>query len=184
MNKLGSTNTLETVRLDKISLNMGVGKAKEDPASLGHALDDLTAIAGQRAVVTGAKKAISNFKIRAGDPVGCRVTLRHWHMYEFLERLVTIALPRVRDFSGLSVKSFDGRGNFNFGIDEQIVFPEIDYDKMDKIRGLDISIVTTADTDEEGYELLKALGFPFREQDPFKTSVEEVEQLETAEEET
>ncbi|MFQ6676259.1 MAG: 50S ribosomal protein L5 [Fidelibacterota bacterium] len=164
--KLGLKHPLEVSRLEKIVLNMGVGRAKDEPASLEHAVEDLTAIAGQRAVVTRARKAISNFKIRAGDPVGCRVTLRGWRMYEFLERLIKIALPRVRDFSGFSLKSFDGRGNFHFGLEEQIVFPEIDYDKIDKIRGLNVSIVTTAESDEEGFELLKALGFPFREMVP------------------
>ena len=146
-------------------------------SDIEHAVDDLTTISGQKAVITRAKKAISNFKLRIGDPVGCRVTLRHWMMYEFLERLVSIALPRVRDFSGFSVKSFDGRGSFNFGIEEQIVFPEIDYDKIDRIRGLDITLVTTANDDEGGYELLKALGFPFREKDPFKREVQNVEEV-------
>ncbi|MFQ6615996.1 MAG: 50S ribosomal protein L5 [Fidelibacterota bacterium] len=161
--KLGLSHPLQVSRLEKIVLNVGVGKAKDEPGSLDHAMDDLTAISGQRAVITRARKAISNFKIRAGDPVGCRVTLRGWRMYEFLERLVKIALPRVRDFSGFSLKSFDGRGNFHFGLEEQIVFPEIDYDKIDKIRGLNVSIVTTAESDDDGYELLRSLGFPFRE---------------------
>lgn len=160
--KLGYKNKFEVPKLEKISLNIGMGRAKDEPASLEHAVEDLTTISGQKAVVTSAKKAISNFKLRVGDPVGCRVTLRKWKMYEFFERLITIALPRVRDFTGLPVKAFDKRGNYSFGIEEQIVFPEIDYDKIDKIRGLQISIVTTANTDMEAYELLSALGFPFR----------------------
>lgn len=161
--KLELAHPLEVSRLERIVLNMGMGKAKDEPGSLEHAMSDLTAISGQKPVVTRARKAISNFKIRVGDPVGCRVTLRGWRMYEFLERLVKIALPRVRDFNGFSRKSFDGRGNFHFGLEEQIVFPEINYDKIDKIRGLNISIVTTAESDQEGFELLSALGFPFRE---------------------
>jgi len=173
--KLGYKNSLEAPKLEKIVLNIGLGKAKEEPASLEHALDDLSTITGQKGVITRAKKAISNFKLRANDPVGCKVTLRQWHMYEFLERLVTIALPRVRDFGGFSVKSFDGRGNFSLGIEEQIVFPEIDYDKIDKIRGLEVSIVTTAKTDQEGYELLASLGFPFKEQNPFDQLLEETQ---------
>lgn len=164
--KMDLSHPLEVSRLDRIVLNVGVGRAKDEPGTLEHAMDDLTAISGQRPVVTRARRAISNFKIRAGDPVGCRVTLRGWRMYEFLERLVKIALPRVRDFNGFSRRSFDGRGNFHFGLEEQIVFPEIDYDKIDKIRGLNVSIVTTAESDEEGYELLRALGFPFRERVP------------------
>ena len=175
--KLHLKNNLEVPCLEKISLNIGIGNAKDEKASLEHAVDDLTTISGQKAVITRAKKAISNFKLRVGDPVGCRVTLRKWMMYEFLERLVSIALPRVRDFNGLSIKSFDGRGNFNFGIEEQIVFPEIDYDKIDRVRGLDITIVTTANNDEGGYELLKSLGFPFKEKDPFTSKVQDVEEV-------
>ncbi len=166
--KFGYKNALQVPQIEKISMNIGLGRAKDEPSSLEHALDDLTTISGQRAVVTNAKKAISNFKIRKGDPVGCRVTLRQWKMYEFLERLINIAIPRVRDFNGLSVKKFDGRGNFNFGLEEQIVFTEIDYDKIDKIRGLEINIVTSTDDDEIGYELLSTLGFPFRQTDRFK----------------
>jgi len=154
-------NLYEVPTLQKISLNIGVG-AREEKNALEHAISDLTTITGQQAVVTRAKKAISNFKLRIGDPVGARVTLRKWYMFEFLERLISIALPRVRDFSGLSAKSFDGRGNYSFGIQEQIVFPEIDYDKIDKIRGLDITITTSANSDQEAYYLLKMLGFPFR----------------------
>ena len=176
--KMSYRNLLEVPKLDKISLNVGIGKAKEEKTSLEHALNDLSTITGQKSVITRAKKAISNFKLRINDPVGCKVTLRHWYMYEFLERLIAMALPRVRDFGGYSVKSFDGRGNFSLGIEEQIVFPEIDYDKIDKIRGLEITIVTTANSDREGYELLSALGFPFREQNPFKQSVEETQEAE------
>lgn len=176
--KLGYTNTFEVPRIEKISLNMGLGKAKEEPAALEHALSDMATIAGQKAVVTRAKKAISSFKLRVNDPVGCRVTLRKWRMYEFLERLIAIALPRVRDFNGLSVKSFDGQGNFSLGIEEQIVFPEIDYDKTDQIRGLDVTIVTTAETDREGYELLSGLTFPFRERNPFREASGEDEETE------
>ena len=160
--QLGLKNPYQVPRILKISLNIGIGNAREDKNALGHAINDLITITGQKAVVTKAKKAISNFKLRVGDPVGTRVTLRRWHMYEFLERLIKIALPRVRDFTGLSVKSFDGRGNYSFGVLEQIVFPEIDYDKIDKIRGLDITITTSARTDEEAYLLLKSFGFPFR----------------------
>ena len=149
-------------KLDKISLNARVGNAKDEPKDLEMALDDLTTIAGQKAVVTKAKKAIANFKIREGDPVGGRVTIRGKRMYEFLDRMISIAIPRVRDFNGLRQKSFDGFGNFSWGVKEQIIFPEIDYDKVEKIRGLDITIVTTANTDEEGFELLKAFGMPFR----------------------
>lgn len=170
--KLGYKNSLQVPKLEKISLNVGQGKAKEEPSALEHTLSDLSTITGQKPVVTKAKKAISNFKIRMGDPVGCRVTLRRWRMYEFLERLIAIALPRVRDFGGLSARSFDGRGNLSFGIEEQIVFPEIDYDKIDRIRGLEITIVTTAKTDEVGYELLSTLGFPFKEGDYFGKSME------------
>ncbi len=162
MMELGYKNALEVPSLNKISLNVGIGDARNESGSLEKASDDLAIITGQKAVITTARKAISNFKLRVGDPVGCRVTLRGWKMYEFLERLISIALPRVRDFRGLSAKSFDGRGNYSLGIQEHVVFPEIDYDKIDKIRGLDIAIVTTAETDREGYELLKYLGFPFR----------------------
>jgi large subunit ribosomal protein L5 len=178
--QLGVKNSLEVPRVLKISLNVGIGNAREEKAALEHALADLMTITGQKAVVTRAKKAISNFKLRIGDPVGARVTLRRWHMYEFLERLINIALPRVRDFSGLSAKSFDGRGNFSFGIQEQIVFPEIDYDKIDKIRGLDVTITTSARTDEEAYHLLKLMGFPFRLDNRYEraTSAVEEEQLE------
>ncbi len=176
--KLGYTNTFEVPKLEKISLNMGLGKSRDEPASFEHALDDLATITGQKSVVTKARKAIASFKLRANDPVGCRVTLRHWRMYEFLERFIAIALPRVRDFRGFSVKSFDGRGNLSIGIEEQIVFPEIDYDKTDKIRGLEVTIVTTAESDGEAYELLSALGFPFREPNKFRKEAPEVDETE------
>lgn len=155
-------NVWQVPRLDKIILNMGLGDAKEDANMLKSALDDLAVISGQKGVVTYARKPISNFKIRAGDPVGAKVTLRGERMYDFLDRLLSLAVPRIRDFRGLPNRSFDGRGNYSFGINEQIIFPEIDYDKIDQIRGMDITVVTTADTDEEAYELLLALGFPFR----------------------
>lgn len=153
-------NPHQVPRLQKIVLNMGVGDASENVKNLDGAIDDLTKISGQKPVVRRAKKSISNFKLRAGMPIGCTVTLRHERMYEFFDRLISVAIPRVRDFRGLPVK-FDGRGNYNFSIKEQIVFPEIDYDKIDKIRGFNITIVTTANTDEEAYELLTAFGMPF-----------------------
>jgi len=179
--ELGLKNTLEVPRILKISLNIGIGNAREEKAALEHAIADLTTITGQQAVVTRAKKAISNFKLRIGDPVGARVTLRRWYMYEFLERLINIALPRVRDFSGLSAKSFDGRGNYSFGIQEQIVFPEIDYDKIDKIRGLDVTITTNAQIDEEAYHLLKLMGFPFRLDNRYERTAVTVEEEELEE---
>ncbi|MFB0516781.1 MAG: 50S ribosomal protein L5 [Candidatus Neomarinimicrobiota bacterium] len=160
--RVGYKNIWQVPRLEKIILNMGLGGAKEDANMLRSALEDLAVISGQKAVVTYAKRPISNFKIRAGDPVGAKVTLRGERMYDFLDRLLSLAVPRIRDFRGLSNRSFDGRGNYSFGIDEQIIFPEIDYDKIDKIRGMDIIVVTTANTDEEAYELLWAFGFPFR----------------------
>jgi large subunit ribosomal protein L5 len=160
--QMGYKNIWQVPVLNKIVLNMGLGTAKEDANMLKSALDDLAVISGQKGVVTYAKKPISNFKIRTGDPVGAKVTLRGDRMYEFLDRLLALAVPRIRDFRGLPNRSFDGRGNFSFGIDEQIIFPEIDYDKIDRIRGMDITVVTTANTDEEAYELLRALGFPFR----------------------
>ncbi len=160
MKKFNYKNVHEIPRVNKIVLNMGVGEATENPKTLDAAIDDLTRIAGQKPVIRRAKKSISNFKLRAGMPIGCMVTLRHRRMYEFLDRLISIAIPRVRDFRGLPVK-FDGRGNYNFSIREQIVFPEIDYDKIDQIRGLNITIVTTAKTDEEAFELLTAFGVPF-----------------------
>lgn len=162
MDKFGYKNGMQVPKLTKISLNMGVGDATQEPKFLEGAVQDLTTISGQKAVVTKARKAISNFKLRAGVGIGCRVTLRRTHMYEFLDRFINAAVPRIRDFRGISDKGFDGKGNFNIGIKEQITFPEINYDKVVKVRGLNITIVTTANTDEEAYELLKAFGMPFR----------------------
>ncbi|HHO48589.1 MAG TPA: 50S ribosomal protein L5 [Desulfobacteraceae bacterium] len=160
--KYGYTNTLEIPRIEKVVLNMGLGEAVQNPKVVENAANELTLIAGQKAVVTRARKSIATFKLREGMPIGCRVTLRHERMYDFLSRLINIALPRVRDFRGVSPKGFDGRGNFSMGIKEQIIFPEIDYDKIDKIRGLNISIVTSAKSDDAAYELLSGLGMPFR----------------------
>lgn len=154
-------NIMQVPKLEKISVNMGVGKATQDPKMLDQAVKELEAITGQKVVATKAKKSISNFKLREGVPIGCRVTLRKAHMYEFLDRLISVALPRVRDFRGVSDKSFDGHGNFTLGIKEQIVFPEIDVDKVARITGMDITFVTTAKSDLEAYELLRALGMPF-----------------------
>ena len=161
--RLGISNAMRVPKLKKIVLNMGLGDAKEHKNWLTSGVEELTTIAGQKAVVTISKKAISNFKIREGDPVGIRVTLRGSKMYEFLDRFISVASPRIRDFRGLSAKGFDGRGNYNFGITEQIIFPEIDYDKINNIRGINISIVTSSVTDEEAYELLVALGLPIRQ---------------------
>jgi len=155
-------NVHQIPKLTKITLNMGVGEATQNKALLDNAAQDMVQIAGQKPVRTVAKKSISNFKLRAGMPIGCMVTLRDEIMYEFFDRLVSIVMPRIRDFKGVPTTSFDGRGNYSFGIKEQTVFPEIDYDKVDKIRGLNITITTTAKTDEEGRELLKQLGMPFR----------------------
>ena len=155
-------NDMEVPRIEKIVINMGVGEATSDGKKVNSAVAELTAIAGQRPVVTKARKSIATFKVREGMPLGCKVTLRAERMYEFLDRLITIALPRVRDFRGVSGKSFDGRGNYALGLKEQMVFPEIDYDKVDTTRGMDITIVTTARTDAEGRALLDAFGFPFR----------------------
>lgn len=160
--ELGFDNIMEVPRLTKITLNMGVGEALGDKKVLEHAVKDLTAIAGQKVVTTKARKSIAGFKVREGWPIGCKVTLRSDRMYEFLERLISIAIPRIRDFRGVSPKSFDGRGNFAMGVTEQIIFPEIDYDKIDKLRGLDIAIVTTARTDDEGRALLRAFNFPLK----------------------
>jgi len=159
---LGLANVMEVPRITKITLNMGVGEAVGDKKVLDNAVGDLTKIGGQKVVVTAARKSIAGFKIREDWPIGCKVTLRKNRMYEFLDRLVTIAIPRIRDFRGISPKQFDGRGNFSMGVTEQIIFPEIDYDKVDKIRGLDICITTTARTDDEGRALLKAFNFPFK----------------------
>ena len=160
--KFGYKNKMQVPKLEKICINIGVGKAKEEAASLKKAQEDIRVISGQQPVVTHAKKSISNFKIRQGDSVGCCVTLRRERMFEFLDRLISTAFPRVRDFSGLPDKSFDGRGNYSIGIREQIIFPEIDYDKVDRIRGMNITITTTAKTDEEAYNLLLLFGFPFK----------------------
>ena len=160
--ELGLANIMEVPKLDKIVLNMGLGEGVQNPKSVDLAAQELTMIAGQKAVVTKAKKSIATFKLRQGMPIGCRVTLRKERMWDFFTKLVQIALPRVRDFRGLSAKMFDGRGNFAMGIKEQIIFPEIDYDKIEKIRGLNVVITTTAKTDEEGRHLLRLLGMPFR----------------------
>jgi large subunit ribosomal protein L5 len=160
--KFGYENDHSVPRLVKIILNRGVGGATQDSKLIEVAVDELSLISGQRASVQRARRSVSNFKLRSGMPVGARVTLRRQRMYEFLDRLITISLPRVRDFRGVNPDSFDGRGNYNMGLKEQIVFPEIEYDKVSRIEGLDIAIVTTARTDEEAYELLKGLGMPFR----------------------
>jgi large subunit ribosomal protein L5 len=161
MKKYGYTSVMQVPRLSKIVLNMGVGDAKENPKSLEGAVNDLTVISGQKPVVTTAKKSVANFKLRAGMKIGAKVTLRGNRMYEFLDKLISIALPRVRDFRGINPNSFDGRGNFALGVREQLIFPEVDFDKIDKIRGLDVIIVTTAHTDEEARDLLHLLGMPF-----------------------
>lgn len=164
MKKFGYKNINQVPKIAKVSLNMGVGDGKQDSKLLDSAMNDMTVIAGQKPAKTKAKKAISNFKLREGMDIGCRVTLRRKYMYEFLDRFISIAIPRIRDFRGLSDSSFDGRGNYSVGIKEQIIFPEINVDKIDRIRGLDITIVTTANSDEEAYELLKSFGMPFRKQ--------------------
>ena len=161
MKELNYKNPMQVPRIEKIVLNMGVGETTSDTKKIEAAVADMAAIAGQKPVITRAKKSIAGFKVRENMPLGCKVTLRRDHMYEFLDRLVTIALPRVRDFRGLSPKSFDGRGNYALGIKEQIVFPEINYDKVDEVRGMDIIICTTAKTDDEGRALLKCFDFPF-----------------------
>ena len=160
--QFGYKSPMQVPRLTKITLNMGVGEAVADKKVMENAVADLTKIAGQKPVVTKARKAIAGFKLREGQPLGCMVTLRGAQMYEFLDRFVTIALPRVRDFRGISGRSFDGRGNYNIGVKEQIIFPEIEYDKVDALRGLNISITTTAKTDEEAKALLQAFRFPFK----------------------
>nr|BCX00622.1 MAG: 50S ribosomal protein L5 [Bacteroidota bacterium] len=162
MKRFGYKSIMQVPRLEKIVVNMGVGEAVADRKVLDEAVEQLALITGQRPMITKAKKSISNFKLREGMPIGCKVTLRGARMYEFFDRLVTLALPRVRDFRGVSDRSFDGRGNYSLGIREQIVFPEIDIDKVSRILGMDITFVTTARTDEEAYELLKELGMPFR----------------------
>ncbi len=160
--ELGLENVMQVPRISKITLNMGVGEALADKKTLENAVNDMTRIAGQRPVITKARKSIAGFKVREGWPIGCKVTLRSDRMYDFLERLITIAIPRIRDFRGISPKSFDGRGNFAMGVSEQIIFPEIDYDKVDALRGMDITITTTARTDDEGRALLRAFNFPLR----------------------
>lgn len=162
MKKFGYKNKLEVPKLEKIVINMGVGEAKDNPKALEAAVNDLTAISGQKPVITKAKKSVANFKIRTGMPIGCKVTLRGRRMYDFVDRLISLALPRVRDFRGVNPDSFDGRGNYALGIREQLIFPEIDFDKVDKVRGMDIIFVTTAKTDEEARELLTLFGMPFR----------------------
>jgi large subunit ribosomal protein L5 len=161
MEKFGYKNIMEVPKLEKIVLNMGVGEAKDNQKVLESAVADMTLIAGQKPIITRAKKSIANFKLREDMPIGCKVTLRKNKMYEFADKLMNIALPRVRDFRGNSEKSFDGRGNYSLGVKEQLIFPEIEYDKIDKIRGMDIIFVTTAKTDEEARELLRFLGMPF-----------------------
>jgi large subunit ribosomal protein L5 len=161
MKRFGYKNVMQTPRLKKIVINVGMGDAIQNAKLLDAVSADLAAITGQRPAIRRAKKAISNFKLKAGMPIGCRVTLRKFRMHEFFDRLVNVTIPRIRDFRGVSPHSFDGRGNYNLGIGEQIIFPEIDYDKVEKIKGMNITIVTTAKTDEEGFELLKSLGMPF-----------------------
>jgi len=160
--KFGYKSIMQVPRIEKITLNMGVGEAISDKKVLEHATNDLTAISGQKPVTTLARKSVAGFKIREGYPIGAKVTLRGERMWEFLERLISISIPRIRDFRGLNPKSFDGRGNYSMGVREQIIFPEIDYDKIDKIRGMDITITTSAKNNEEGHELLKAFNFPFK----------------------
>jgi len=160
--RFGYASVMEVPRIVKITLNMGVGEAVADKKVMEHALSHLSVIAGQKPIVTHARKSVAAFKIREGWPIGCKVTLRKERMYEFLDRLINIAIPRIRDFRGLSAKAFDGRGNYSLGVKEQIIFPEIDYDKIDALRGLDITITTTARTNEEGRALLEAFKFPFR----------------------
>ena len=160
--EFGYTNAMEIPKVEKIVLNMGLGEAVQNPKIVEGAAEELTKIAGQKAVITKAKKSIATFKLREGMPIGCRVTLRGDKMFDFLSKLVNIALPRVRDFRGISTKTFDGRGNFSMGVKEQIIFPEIDYDKIDKIKGLNITIVTSAKTDKEAFFLLNKLGMPFK----------------------
>ncbi len=162
MQQFGYKTVMQVPRIEKITLNMGVGEAVADKKIMDNAVADMTKIAGQRPLVTKSRKSIAVFKIRTGYPVGCKVTLRGTRMYEFLDRLVTVAIPRIRDFRGIPAKSFDGRGNFNFGVKEQIIFPEIEYDKIDALRGMNITITTTARSNEEGRALLAAFKFPFR----------------------
>jgi large subunit ribosomal protein L5 len=160
--QFGYKNDMQIPRITKVTLNMGVGEAVADRKVMEHAVADMTKIAGQKPVVVKARKSVAGFKVREGWPVGCKVTLRREQMYEFLDRLINIAIPRIRDFRGMNPKAFDGRGNYNMGVREQIIFPEIDYDKIDTLRGMDITFTTTANTDEEGRALLAAFNFPFR----------------------
>ena len=160
--QFGYKTIMQVPRIEKITLNMGVGEAISDKKLMENAVADMTAISGQKPLITKARKSVAGFKIREGYPIGCKVTLRGERMWEFLERLISISVPRIRDFRGLSAKSFDGRGNYSMGVREQIIFPEIDYDKVDRVRGLDITITTSANTDEEGRALLAAFNFPFR----------------------
>ncbi|GJM11958.1 MAG: 50S ribosomal protein L5 [Pseudohongiella sp.] len=164
--EFGYDNPMRVPKITKVVLNMGVGQALTDKKILENAANDLTQISGQKVVITKARKSVAAFKVREGWPIGCKVTLRGERMYDFLERLVSISIPRIRDFRGLNPKSFDGRGNYAMGVTEQIIFPEIEYDKIDTLRGLDIAIATTAESDEEGRALLKAMRFPFRGQNP------------------
>ena len=161
MEKFGYKNIMQVPKIEKVVINMGVGEAKDNPKVLESAVSDLQIIAGQKPVLTRAKKSVANFKIRENMALGCKVTLRKTNMYEFVDKLVSIALPRVRDFRGVSAKAFDGRGNYSLGIKEQLIFPEIEYDKVDKVRGMDIIFVTSTNTDEEARELLRFLGMPF-----------------------
>jgi large subunit ribosomal protein L5 len=160
--QFGYENDMQIPRITKITLNMGVGEAIADRKVMEHAVEDMTKIAGQKPIVIKARKSVAGFKLREGWPVGCKVTLRRNMMYEFLDRLISVAIPRIRDFRGMNPKAFDGRGNYNMGVKEQIIFPEIDYDKIDTLRGMDITFTTTAKTDEEGRALLAAFNFPFR----------------------
>jgi len=162
MKKFGYKNVMQVPKLEKIVINIGVGEAIQNVKLLDSAMSDLSNITGQKPAIRRAKKAISNFKLKAGMPIGCMVTLRKNRMYEFFDRLVNVAIPRIRDFRGTSPKSFDGRGNYNLGLEEQIIFPEIEYDKVEKIRGMNITVCSTAKTDEEAFEFLKAMGMPFR----------------------
>ncbi|MDR9390052.1 MAG: 50S ribosomal protein L5 [Wenzhouxiangella sp.] len=162
MEKFSYSNVMEVPRLDKITLNMGLGEAVADKKVIEKAVGDMAKITGQKPIITKARKSVASFKIRDDYPIGCKVTLRRERMYEFFDRLITVSLPRVRDFRGVSPKSFDGQGNYNLGVKEQIIFPEINYDQIDAIRGMDIAVTTTARTDEEGMALLQAFGFPFR----------------------
>lgn len=161
--KFGYKNVMEIPKLDKIVINMGLGEAIQNPKAMDAAINDLIAICGQKPIITKAKKSIAAFKLREGMPIGCKVTLRGERMYQFVDRLISVALPRVRDFKGVSPKAFDGRGNYTLGLKEQLIFPEIEYDKIDRLRGMEVGFVTSAKTDEESRELLKLMGMPFRE---------------------